>query len=555
MKVVAIIQARMGSTRLPGKMLMEIGGKPVIELVYDRVLSAKRINQVWLATTSNAEDDVLASWALSHQLATFRGSSDDVLDRYYQAALTAKADIIVRITGDCPLHDSQIIDTVVGEHVRSKNDYTSNVHPATYPDGLDVEVVSFPALKKAWQEAQLASEREHVTPYIWKHPELFKLGNVVSAVDQSRYRLTLDTPEDLEVISHIAREIESSGQHYTLHNVLKIAASHPEWMAKNAAHQRNEGFIQSVHNDKKSVNNKVSFYKKIRHTGAPLYRLYRTAMRRLRQAIWSLRSSIIWLIYSKCTTRIVDLGSFKGPLNKEQLTMYLTPNWYHNFSILGIVTPQDPTDKSAEAHQTIKQEILFPFIDEAIALSKKNSNEPMTGIELFCADGFFSNYAISKGADKMLGIDIEEDSGEGKKRQSVLAQARLATTLLGNGTQATFQHQNVFDLNTDFTFCICAGGLYHIADPKRLLQILSKHVKQYLVIQTVVSLENEDPNYFEQPAPGWKWGCRFSHEKLLSMIEESGWIVVKEARNELICNNLLSDRGSSYVLCKNKNAQ
>ena len=214
MKVIAIVQARMGSTRLPGKMTKEILGKPIVEYVFDRVRPSKRLTEIWLATTTDTSDDVLAEWAKNHGVKCYRGSMNDVLDRYYQTAKLAEADVVVRITGDCPLADCQVIDCVINEYLTEypKFDYVCNTQPPTFPDGLDTEVVSFVALEKAWQEARLSSEREHVTPYIWKHPEIFKIKNIFNDVDLSGLRWTLDTEEDfafiLLIIERIAAESE-----------------------------------------------------------------------------------------------------------------------------------------------------------------------------------------------------------------------------------------------------------------------------------------------------------------------------------------------------------
>lgn len=249
MNVVTIIQARMGATRLPGKMMKEIAGQPVIAQVFERARLSKRARDVWLATTTNHADDVLARWAVEHNIKCYRGSENDVLDRYYQAAKLAKAEIIIRVTGDCPLIDPAVIDTVIDEFLAGEYDYVSNVHPPTFPDGMDTEVVSFAALERAWQEAKLQSEREHVTPYIWKHSEWFKLKNVSYHVDLSRHRWTLDTPEDLVFLERVIGACQKRGGQCGLDEVLAIVNERPDWQAINAAHQRNEGYDKSVAED------------------------------------------------------------------------------------------------------------------------------------------------------------------------------------------------------------------------------------------------------------------------------------------------------------------
>ena len=253
-KVIAIIQARMGSTRLPGKMLMDIGGKPAVQHVFERVRLAKTINEIWLATTDNVADDVLASWGKEFGATVFRGSEQDVLDRYYQTAKKAGANVVVRVTADCPLVDPAVIDQVVEAYLGGDFDYVSNVHPPTFPDGLDIEVFSFSSLERAWHEAKLPSEREHVTPYIWKHPELFRLFNVTcymvhEKVDLSRHRWTLDTPEDLELIRRIVIELQQQGNSTDMYGIIHMLEAHPDWLAVNAQFERNEGYKKSLVED------------------------------------------------------------------------------------------------------------------------------------------------------------------------------------------------------------------------------------------------------------------------------------------------------------------
>ncbi|MCX6722591.1 MAG: glycosyltransferase family protein [Candidatus Staskawiczbacteria bacterium] len=253
MKIVAIIQARMGSTRLPGKMMLKILGKPIIEHVFERIKDSQLINEIWLATTLNAEDNVLADWADSKGKKVYRGSSDDVLERYWQTAKQAGADIVVRITGDCPLHDSEVIDSVINKFLSGGFDYVSNAHPPTYPDGLDTEVFSFQALEKSWEEAKLKSEKEHVTPYIWKNSEKFKIDNVSNEIDLSKERWTLDTKEDFLFIDNILKECATRGVKVNFKNVLDILESFPHWREINSVYQRNEGYQKSINEDFKEI--------------------------------------------------------------------------------------------------------------------------------------------------------------------------------------------------------------------------------------------------------------------------------------------------------------
>lgn len=249
MKIVVIIQARMGSTRLPGKMMKKIDETPMVQFVVQSVKKAKKVHEIWLATTINPEDDVLATWAEENSVLWYRGSSDDVLDRYYQAAKLAEADIIVRVTGDCPLADPAVIDGVVEEFLKGGADYVSNTQPPTFPDGLDVEVCSFDSIEKAWKEATLSSEREHVMPYIWKHPELFRIKNVTHTPDWSNYRLTLDTEEDFVLIEKVIEECKKQGNDFSMNTVIDILTSHPEWLKINNKYERNEGYEKSLKED------------------------------------------------------------------------------------------------------------------------------------------------------------------------------------------------------------------------------------------------------------------------------------------------------------------
>lgn len=246
MKAVAIIQARMESTRLPGKMMMKILGKPIIYYVIDRVRQARLIDDVWLATTVNKADDVLAEWAEDNGVKYYRGSVDDVLDRYYQAAFLVRADVVIRITGDCPLIDPKVIDQVVGEYLKGRYDYICNRQPSTWPDGLDTEVFSMATLKKDWEEATLKSDREHVTTYVWQHPNIFKLKSIHHSVDLSQHRWTLDTKEDLEFLRLIFEELQKKQQFGHLAEVLAILQEHPDWLKINAQYRRNEGYQKSL---------------------------------------------------------------------------------------------------------------------------------------------------------------------------------------------------------------------------------------------------------------------------------------------------------------------
>jgi len=203
LKISAIIQARMGSTRLPGKVLNELGGMTVLARVVRRLRRAKLIDEVIVATTDLATDDPIVRECNHLDVPYFCGSESDVLDRYYQAAKAFGAEAVVRVTSDCPLIDPQIVDETIAAFRADKADYASNVIPRTYPRGLDTEVFTAAALERALLEAKEPHQREHATPYFYEHPELFRMASATADADYSRYRWTLDTSEDLELIRAI----------------------------------------------------------------------------------------------------------------------------------------------------------------------------------------------------------------------------------------------------------------------------------------------------------------------------------------------------------------
>lgn len=236
----------MSSSRLPGKVLADISGKPMIVHVIERARSAKTLDQVVLATTTAKEDDPLADLCFQIDIPVFRGDQTDVLDRYYQAAFQFSGEIIVRLTGDCPLLDPHVIDQVVMAFKEKPYDYVSNTLTVTYPDGLDTEVFSFEVLQRAWREARLPSEREHVTPYIYKHPELFRLNNVFNQVDLSHLRWTVDEAADLEFVRALYTRLPVD---FRMQDVVSLLQAEPELTRINMGIGRNEGYIKSLHED------------------------------------------------------------------------------------------------------------------------------------------------------------------------------------------------------------------------------------------------------------------------------------------------------------------
>lgn len=240
----AIIQARMGSSRLPGKVLADIGGKPMLAYVTSRVSSATRVDQVVIATSRNAGDDRIEDWCRSAGVQCFRGDEHDVLDRYRGAMEAFGFDVVARLTADCPLLDPAVIDRVVAEYFSGEFDYVSNTIVPTFPDGLDTEVVRRDALDRAWRDAVLPSEREHVTPYIWSRPQLFRLRNVTREPDLSHLRWTVDGPEDLEFVRRIYSHFDHD-MAFDTSAILSLLEAQPDLTHINAGFTRNEGYLRS----------------------------------------------------------------------------------------------------------------------------------------------------------------------------------------------------------------------------------------------------------------------------------------------------------------------
>jgi spore coat polysaccharide biosynthesis protein SpsF len=231
-KVVAIIQARMGSTRLPGKVLKDLCGETVLARVVNRTRRATLLNEVVVATSVQPADDAIVRECGRLSVACFRGDEADVLDRYYRAAEKFSAGAIVRITSDCPLIDPEVSDKTIRAFLERHPDYASNVLERKYPRGLDTEVMTFAALESARREARDPYQREHVTPFLYQHPERFRLVSVTGDRDYSHYRWTLDTLEDLEFLRAVyARRAEASDPAWQ--DVLRILEGEPDLAAIN----------------------------------------------------------------------------------------------------------------------------------------------------------------------------------------------------------------------------------------------------------------------------------------------------------------------------------
>lgn len=235
MKTVAIVQARVGSTRLPGKVLQDLAGRTVLERVIERVRRFTLIDDLIVATSVQRADDAIVAECDRLSVATFRGSESDVLNRYLGAARVTDASVCVRLTADCPLLDATVSDSIISVFLEADGaaDYVSNKIPQSFPRGLDTEVFSLEALRRAAREAREHYERVHVTAYMYRHPEIFNLISVTSDVDRADWRWTIDTPEDLEFVREIYRRLGSSGDFGWL-DVVALIESEPSLMWINS---------------------------------------------------------------------------------------------------------------------------------------------------------------------------------------------------------------------------------------------------------------------------------------------------------------------------------
>lgn len=249
MKFLAVIQARCGSSRLPSKVLMDLCGKTVLERVIERVKTSRSVDEVMTATTLNPEDIPIVQLVSSSRMRVFAGSAFDVLDRYYQAAKLIQPEYVIRITADCPVFDGKILDDAI-EQLQPQTDYMADLSE-TLPDGLDLETMRYEALCRAWKEAELASEREHVTVYIKNHPELFQIQDYQClAGDLHKERWTIDEPQDYEFILSIYRHfIEIGREDFGMADILSYLNENPKLRTMNAGIMRNEGLRASLRND------------------------------------------------------------------------------------------------------------------------------------------------------------------------------------------------------------------------------------------------------------------------------------------------------------------
>ena len=247
LKVGGLIQARMSSSRLPGKVMMNLSGNTILGHVVNQVKASKCVDEVVVLTSNDISDDTIVDWCIKNSTKFFRGSLNDVLDRYYKAAIEFNIDTIIRITADCPLVDPEIIDEIYERFCENKYDFCSLV--GGFPDGLDCSIISFIALEKAWKVAKLSSEREHVSPYIEKNTKLFKIGGYEKFKNLGDIRITLDEKEDFELLKHIFNNLYKKNKIIRSEQVINFLNDNQDLLNLNSKIIRNEGYLKSLKND------------------------------------------------------------------------------------------------------------------------------------------------------------------------------------------------------------------------------------------------------------------------------------------------------------------
>jgi spore coat polysaccharide biosynthesis protein SpsF len=245
--LLVVVQARTGSTRLPGKVLLPLAGKPLLGRLLERLRAAKTPFELVVATTTDPSDDPVAETARAFEARVYRGHPTDLLDRHVGAARLSGADVVVKIPSDCPLIAPEVVDRVLGAWLErgpaERLDYLSNLHPPTHPDGNDVEVMPLAALEIAWREAQKPFEREHTTPFLWDQPERFRLANIAweTGLDYAKtHRFTIDYPEDYALIRSVYDELcTASRPVFSLDDILELVRARPEILSLNARYHGN----------------------------------------------------------------------------------------------------------------------------------------------------------------------------------------------------------------------------------------------------------------------------------------------------------------------------
>jgi len=253
--ILAILQARLSSSRLPGKVLKPILGKPMLLHQIERLGNSKMIDKLIVATSIDGSDDDIEQMCLDNKIEVFRGDLNNVLDRYYQCTKQYNPDYIVRLTGDCPLADWQVVDQVIQNHLSGDFDYTNNCIAPAFPDGLDVEVMTMSALAESKQSATLPSEMEHVSQYINKNPNKFKIGSSHYKEDLLHLRWTVDEPEDFDFVEKVYHHLYKDHPNFLMQDILKLLEKHPELSNINNHFEANEGLKKSLKEDKEFLKN------------------------------------------------------------------------------------------------------------------------------------------------------------------------------------------------------------------------------------------------------------------------------------------------------------
>lgn len=248
-KTIAIIQARCNSTRLKNKVLADVDGRPMIQRIIHRVRKCQLVSEVVVATSENLIDKKLVDWCNENEVNVFCGSEKNVLERFYQAAKKFEASVIVRVTADDPFKDPSIIDYAINLLLENRFDYVSNTIKPTFPEGIDIEVFKYSALERAFEEAELHSEKEHVTPYIWKNKDKFSLHNFEYAENLSNLRWTVDYVEDLEFARIVYKLLRHKDGVFLMEDVLELLKQYPELKCIQKDVVRNEGYLKSVEGD------------------------------------------------------------------------------------------------------------------------------------------------------------------------------------------------------------------------------------------------------------------------------------------------------------------
>ena len=245
-----IIQARMGSIRLPGKVMELLDDKnPSLYYTINQLKNSLNLNKIIVATTELEEDDIIEKISKDNEIECFRGSSENVLERFYECAKKFQIETIVRITADCPLIDPKIVDSIIQIFNSGKYDYVHNMKPRTFPDGLDTEIFSFKILEEAHKNAKLPSEKEHVTPYFRNNKDKFRIKNVINKKNLSSHRWTLDYQEDLDLIRNIVKEIKN--RPILMSDIINLFNDKPDIFEINKKYLSNDGLVHSLKEDKK----------------------------------------------------------------------------------------------------------------------------------------------------------------------------------------------------------------------------------------------------------------------------------------------------------------